>query len=381
MKYRKVGTTDVTVSEVGFGVWTVSTSWWGVTDEAVGVKLLRQAYDAGITFFDTADTYGNGLGETILAKALGEERDRITIGTKFGYDFYHHTARRGHEELPHDWRPEYARFALEESLKRLNTDRIDLYQLHNPRLDAMQQDGLFAELEALKQEGKIRAYGPALGPAIAERQIGEGAYAIERRHADVVFIIYNLLEQMLGQGLFAIGRANQRSFLVRVPHASGLLDGTVRPETVFSEDDHRFHRVSTEDRKKQWQVNGLKKVSQLGFLWEGRGRTLGQAAIQFILAEPSVASVLPNIYNEQLLREFAAASDLPALGEDGLARVARLYAENFGMPSEPIPRPVIESRLWRDSSTLEQQAGPPPIHSRGERQADAGTAADRQVGG
>ena len=330
MRYRTIGTTDVTVSEIGFGVWTVSTTWWGLTDEAAGVRLLQQAYDLGITFFDTADTYGNGLGETILAKALGQVRSRITIGTKFGYDFYHHSARRGHEELPHDWRPEYVRFALEQSLQRLQTDRVDLYQLHNPRLEAMQRDDLFAALEDLKREGKIRAYGPALGPAIAERQIEEGAYAIERRQADVVYIIYNLLEQMLGQPLFPLSRRRRRSILVRVPHASGLLDGTVKPETVFSQDDHRFHRVSTEERKQQWQVDGLKKVHQLGFLWEGRGRTLGQAALQFILAEPSVASVLPNLYSDLLLQEFAAAPDLPPLTAEELARVERLYAEQFG---------------------------------------------------
>ena len=331
MRYRNVGTTDVAVSEVGFGVWTVSTTWWGITDEAVGVRLLRQAYDAGITFFDTGDTYGNGLGETILAKALGDKRQALTIGTKFGYDFYHSTSRRGHEELPQDWRPEYVRFALEESLKRLQTDHVDLYQLHNPRLDAMQQDDLFSTLEALKQAGKIRAFGPALGPAIAERQIEEGAYAIERRRADVVYIIYNLLEQMLGQALFPLGRSHGSSFFVRVPHASGLLDGTVTPETVFTEDDHRFHRVSTEDKKRRWQIDGLKKVQQLGFLWEGAGRSLAQAAIQYILAEPAVASVLPNIYNDTLLREYAAAPSAPGLTDEERARVGRLYAASFGL--------------------------------------------------
>ena len=333
MRYRRVGTTDVTVSEVGFGVWTVSTTWWGITDEAVGIRLLQQAYDLGITFFDTADTYGNGLGETILAKALGDKRDQITIGTKFGYDFYHQdpAARRGHEELPHDWRPEYVRFALEESLKRLQTDHIDIYQLHNPRLEAMQRDDLFSTLDALKQEGKIRAYGPALGPAIAERQIDEGAYAIEHRHADVVYIIYNLLEQMLGQGLFPLGRQHQSSFFVRVPHASGLLDGTVTPETVFSKNDHRFHRVSTEDKKKRWQVDGLKKVKEIDFLWQGQDRTLSQAALQYILSEPAVASVLPNIYNEQQLREFAAAPDLAPVTPEDLTRVGQLYAEGFGV--------------------------------------------------
>ncbi|MBI4342127.1 MAG: aldo/keto reductase [Candidatus Omnitrophica bacterium] len=335
MRYRTIGTTDVRVSEVGFGVWTVSTTWWGVTDEAFGVRLLQEAVDRGITFFDTADTYGNGLGETILAKALGEQRSRITIGTKFGYDFYHHTARRGHEELPHDWRPEYVRFALEQSLQRLQTDHVDLYQLHNPRLDAMQRDDLFAALEALKREGKIRAYGPALGPAIAERQMEEGAYAIEQRRVDLVYIIYNLLEQMLGEALFTRGRRQQTSFLVRVPHASGLLDGTVKPETVFTENDHRFHRVSTEDRKKQWQGDGLRKVQQIGFLTQETGRTLGQAAIQYILAEPSVASVLPNIYNSALLREFAAAVETPPLASAELARIHELYAANFGLATTP----------------------------------------------
>ena len=331
MKHRQIGSTGITVSEIGFGVWTVSTTWWGITDEQVGVHLLRRAFELGITFFDTADTYGNGLGETILAKALGDKREQLIISTKVGYDFYHHTSRRGQEELPQDWHPAYIRFALEESLKRLKTDRIDLYQLHNPRLDVMQQDDLFDTLEALKSEGKIRAYGVALGPAIAERQIDEGRAAIETRHVASAQIIYNLFEQMLGEALFPVGRRHQASFLVRVPHASGLLDGTVTEQTVFTQQDHRYHRVSTEDRKKQWQGDGLKKVSQLAFLTEQTGRSLGQAAIKFILSEPSVASVLPNIYNETLLREFTSASDTPDLTADELSRLARLYADAFGL--------------------------------------------------
>jgi len=116
-----------------------------------------------------------------------------------------------------------------------------------------------------------------------------------------------------------------------VPHASGLLDGTVKPETVFSQDDHRSHRVNTEEKKREWQVNGLKKVEQLGFLTATAGRTLAQAAIKFILAEPSVASILPNIYHESLLRECAAASDAPDLTANELSRIHQLYAENFGM--------------------------------------------------
>ncbi|MBI3319768.1 MAG: aldo/keto reductase [Candidatus Omnitrophica bacterium] len=331
MRYRKIARTDLTVSEVGFGVWTVATTWWGITDEAVGIRLLTQAFEQGVTFFDTADTYGNGLGETMLAKALGDRRDRIVIGTKVGYDFYTANSRRGHEELPQDWRPDYLRFALEQSLKRLQTTYIDLYQLHNPRIEAMQRDDLFAELERFRAEGKIRAYGAALGPAIAERQIDEGRAAIESRRVHVVQIIYNLLEQMLGQGLFPVAQQAQSSVLVRVPHASGLLDGSVTEASVFSEQDHRYHRVSTEDRKRQWQVEGLKKVKQLSFLTEGTGRTVAQAAIQFILSEPSVASVLPNMYDERLLQEFIAASEAPALTGSELSRIQELYADGFGL--------------------------------------------------
>lgn len=327
MQQRRVGTSDVLVSEIGFGVWTVATTWWGIRDHAFGSRLLQQACDLGITFFDTADTYGNGLGETMLAEALGPRRSHITIGTKFGYDFYHHTARRGHEELPQDWRPEYVRVALEASLKRLKTEYVDVYQLHNPRLDALKRDDLFATLEALKQEGKIRAYGPALGPAIAPRQIDEGACAITARHCDVVFIIYNLLEQMLGAQLFPLGRQAQTAFFVRVPHASGLLDGTVTEQTVFGEEDHRFHRVSTTERKQAWQVDGLKKVRQLAFLTEGTGRTLAQAAIQFILAEPSVASVLPNIYSDALLQECVGACAAMPLTPEELERIQQCITD------------------------------------------------------
>jgi len=335
MRYRTFPKTDVSVSEVGFGVWTVSTTWWGVKEEQVGLDLLKQAFDLGITFFDTADTYGNGLGETILQKALGDKRDQILIGTKVGYDFYHNNGRRGQEELPQDFSPKYLEFALEESLKRLGTNRIDLYQLHNPRLDVIQRDEVFETMERFKWEGKIRSYGAALGPAIAARQIEEGKEAITARRSDVVQIIYNLLEQMLGESLFPVGREAGSSFLVRVPHASGLLDGTVTRQTVFAETDHRYHRVSTDEKKRLWQEEGLKKVEQLIFLTEGGKRTLGQAALKFILSEPSISSVLPNIYNEKLLTEFAQGSDIPDLSPQELTRIRELYASNFGLA--PVP--------------------------------------------
>ena len=333
MKYRPLAKTGLQVSEVGFGVWTVGTTWWGIRDEATGIRLLQRAFDAGVTLFDTADTYGNGYGEEILAKALGPHRHELVIATKGGYDFSPHAGeRRGQQELPQDFSPGYLASAVEASLRRLGTDVIDLYELHNPRIEAIRRDDTFATLEAAKRAGKLRAYGVALGPAIAERQIEEGRAAIQERRCDVVQIIYNLLEQMLGQPLIPVAREGGASLLARVPHASGLLDGTVKPETTFTEHDHRYHRVSTDERKRLWQEQGLKKVERLRFLTEGTGRTLAQVALKFVLADPAMASVFPNVYTDTQLEEFVRTSDAPDLTAEELATLAALSRTNFGLP-------------------------------------------------
>ncbi len=199
MEYRKLHGTDLTVSALGFGVWTVGTTWWGVKDEAMGEALLRRAFELGVTFFDNGDTYASGKAEELQRRALGDVREKIVIASKFGYDIYTNPERPGQQERPHDWSPQYLRKALEGSLKRLGTDYLDYYQLHNPRLDAIERgsalaDDLWAELGKLKDEGLIRAYGTALGPALNERQIDEGLATIQDRHAPTQ-IIYNLLEQ------------------------------------------------------------------------------------------------------------------------------------------------------------------------------------------
>ncbi|MBI3074196.1 MAG: aldo/keto reductase [Deltaproteobacteria bacterium] len=335
MRYRRFAGLSAEVSELGFGVWTVGTTWWGIRDEAVAVRLLRRAFELGVNFFDTADTYGNGYGEEVLRKALGEKRRDIVIASKFGYDIYSKDAaavRRGHAELPQDWSPKYVRFACEESLRRLGTDHIDHYAGHNARIDAIRRDDLFEELLRLKGEGKVLTYGVALGPAIDARQVDEGREAIARRGCGVQ-IIYNALEQMLGRALFGEARARGVSVLVRVPHASGLLEERVTTETTFGENDHRVHRVNTDEKKRLWQEQGVKKVAALDFLKRDGARTLGQAALRFVLAEPSVASVLPNIYDEAQLGEFARASDVPDLAADEIARVNALVDRNFDLPA------------------------------------------------
>jgi aryl-alcohol dehydrogenase-like predicted oxidoreductase len=338
MQYRRIGGTDITVSTIGFGVWTVGTTWWGVKERSTGIELLRRAFDRGVTFFDTADTYDSGNAETILDEALGEHRDEIIIGTKFGYDIYNYPESPNQRERPHDWSPAYMRKALENSLRRLNTDRIDLYQLHNPRIDAIENDALWQELERAQSEGLIRAVGVALGPAFDLRQIDEAVAAIERRGATPQ-IIYNLLEQDLGRGVFPTAQARDASVLVRVPHSSGLLDGTVRNETEFAPGDHRNWRVTTNEKRRMWLEDGLRKVERLDPLLTplavksaGKGvRSIGQMALQFILHEPSVASVLPNIYDADGLDEFTTYDNAPALTEADYDHIQALYERNFDL--------------------------------------------------
>lgn len=331
MEYRKLLGTDLTLSAVGFGVWTVGTTWWGVKDEDMAVRLLQRAYDLGITFFDNADTYASGRAEEIQRKALGDVREKIVIGTKFGYDIYTHPERPGQQERPHDWTPQYLRKALEGSLKRLGTDYIDYYQLHNCRLDAIRQDDLWAELEQLKHEGLIRAYGTALGPALNERQIEEGIASLRERKAPTQ-IIYNLLEQVLGEQVLPVAETEGVGVMARVPHASGLLEGYMTLDTTFEPGDHRNWRLTTNERRKAWMEDGLKKVEQLNAQFvQGQGRTIGQLAIQFALHSPAMASVLPNIYDEKGLEEYAATFDVAPLTDADYDSIQVLYADNFGL--------------------------------------------------
>ena len=326
MKYRRLGDTEIEVSEVGFGVWTVSTGWWGEVDDEKSVRLLRQAHERGINYFDTADTYGSGKGETLLADAFGGMRDEVVISTKIGYDFYSHTQRRGQQERPQDWSEDFIRFALEQSLKRLGTDYVDFLQLHNTKMDAVENDALFGLMEEFEREGKIRAYGVALGPKIG--WLEEGVKAMRERNVSGVQMIYNLLEQDPGRGLIQAARETGTSLIVRVPHSSGMLEGKYTKDTTFAKNDHRRHR------SKEWLFDGLKKVAQLAFLTAER--TLGQAALKFVLASSEIASTLPNIYDEDQLEEFASAPETPDLTGEELARIEELYENNFGF--EPAAR-------------------------------------------
>lgn len=370
MRTRNLHGTDVQLSELGFGTWTLTTGWWGNYTDADGQRLILEALDRGINYIDTADAYGNGRGETMLAPILKDRRD-VHVGTKFGYDFYNNPERpRGQRELPQDMSPKFIRFALEKSLERLGVDTIAVYQPHNPRIAVLLQDEHWETLEQLKAEGKIQSYGPSLGPAIGWRD--EGIYANAVRQAPVTQMIYNLLEQDPGREFilaaergasypavaeamkgeaskklcaptssfdpsFRAWRAHpQPQFLIRVTHSSGMLEGKYTIDTKFDENDHRSHRP------RAWLVEGLQKVDRVKPMCERRGVTIGQLALLWLYAHPSVLSALPNIYDRDQLREFAAASEHPPLTDAEMEEIHSMYERNFDI--EPYVEEVVASR-------------------------------------
>ena len=333
MRYRRFPGTDLEVSEVGFGTWTLSTGWWGEKTDDEAVEMLRAAQSRyGINFFDTADTYGNGRGERQLAQAFRGMRDKVVYSTKIGYDIYDEaaqSARRGQSELPQKFDRDYLRLALEKCLERLETDRIDVLQLHNIKMEHVRDAAIWEALREMQEEGLVRVWGAAFGPAIG--WLYEAVELCERvPDIGTIQMIWNILEQHPGTAMIDAARehAPDCTFNVRVTHASGMLEGKYTEDTVFPANDHRRHRP------RSWLTNGIRKVRTLDFLTSRM--TLGQAALKWLLAEPRVVTTLPNIYDYGQLEEFAAAPDEHDLSPVEMERIAELAAENFGVDEGPM---------------------------------------------
>jgi aryl-alcohol dehydrogenase-like predicted oxidoreductase len=322
VRYRRFGRSELEVSEVGFGVWTLASDWWGRVDDPEG--MLHAALDAGINFIDTAPVYGDGgVGETLLGGLLKSHRDEIVLTTKCGYDI---DAPRPQEqsERPQDWDPPSIRLQLEASLRRLGTDYVDLYQLHNARIEPIHDDALWEELEKFRVEGKVRELGVALGPAIG--WVDEGLDAVRQRPIVSLQTVFNVLEQEPGLTFAAESNVAEGriGLIARVPHASDTLSGKITRDTQFAAGDHRGHR------NRDNMLDNFDKADTLTFLWDDTGRTIGQAAIAAILANPAFTTVLPTCVSIEDVHEYAAASDRP-LDRAERARVDDLWRDNFGV--------------------------------------------------
>jgi aryl-alcohol dehydrogenase-like predicted oxidoreductase len=317
MKYRSLGKSGIKVSEIGFGAWTIALDWWGKKIEDDEAKrMLKHAYDIGINFFETGDMYGKGKSEKLIGEVFKGMRNEIVISTKYGYEF-EGAKQIGHSELPQRFDPLFTEHALRNSLERLQTDHIDVYGLHNPKMYHIMDDTIFHTLDNKINDGTIGTYQVALGPAIGWTQ--EGLEAMKRPNVSAVQTVYNILEQTPGNELIDQAGTRNVGILVRVPDASGILTGKVTADTKIDEKDHRSVR------RGEWVRSALDKVEQLRPIAERNGLGITELAIKFILSKKPVSSVLPTVISIEEIDQFAAMSDGRYLSDTDMAEIASLY--------------------------------------------------------
>jgi aryl-alcohol dehydrogenase-like predicted oxidoreductase len=317
LRYRTLGKSGIKISEIGFGAWTLGLDWWGKKIEDDEAKrLLRKAYDVGINYFETGDIYGRGKSEQLIGQVFSGMRNEVVLSTKYGYDIYNNE-QIGHKELPQKFTPEFTEFALTKSLERLQTNYLDVYGLHNPKIHTIQDKKIFDYLAKKINEGIIKCYQIALGPAIGWTQ--EGLEAMERTDASAVQTVYNILEQNPGNILIENGKKHNVGILVRVPDASGILTGKVTADTKISEKDHRSVRSG------DWVKQSLQKVDQLDPIAKRYGWNITQLAIKFILSHSAVSSVLPTVVSEEEIVMFSQMSDGKYLNPSDTKEIISLF--------------------------------------------------------
>jgi aryl-alcohol dehydrogenase-like predicted oxidoreductase len=325
MKYRKLGKSNLKVSEIGFGAWAIALDWWGgkKIDDQDAIKMLKRAYDLGINFYETADIYGNGKSEKLISQAFkGMNREELVYSTKWGYDIYS-SKQVGHNEIPQKHDTDFLQYALQKSMDRLQADYIDVYSLHNPKMSAIQNDSIFQSLDSLIFDGKIRSYGVALGPAIGWME--EGLLATRTRNITCLQTVYNILEQDPGRAFFDAARQNDVGIIVRVPDASGILTGKVKADTTFDKNDHRGNR------KREWILEALQKVEKMRNIAESKGLNITELAFKFILSQREISVVLPTMLDITEVETIANMSDGNYLDEKVMVQISELYNNNFDL--------------------------------------------------
>ena len=321
MNYRVFGRCGWAVSEVGFGAWAIGGSW-GKVDEEDAVAALHRAIDCGVNFIDTADVYGDGKSERLIARVLKDRKERVFVATKAGRRLVPHTADGYTEE-------NLTKF-VERSLKNLEVETIDLLQLHCPPTEVYYRPEVFAALDKLVAQGKIRYYG------VSVEKVEEGLKAIEYPGVRSVQIIFNIFRQRPAELFFARCREKRVAIIARVPLASGLLTGKITKDTVFPPDDHRnFNRYGQAfDRGETFAgvdfEKGLQAVEELRALVP-QGFTMAQFALKWILMFPEVSTVIPGAKNPRQAEENAKASDLPPLREEVMESIREIY-EKYILP-------------------------------------------------
>ncbi|MDP7085925.1 MAG: aldo/keto reductase [Dehalococcoidia bacterium] len=313
MNYRKLGQTGLEVSEIGFGAWGIGggkgAPAYGATDDRESKAALRRAYELGVTFYDTSDFYGFGHSERLIGETLGDVRSQVVLATKVGV-------------LNADWAQDFSanhiRESLDASLRRLQTDYIDLYQLHSPSIDVLAEDeGPIPVLHALREEGKIRALG------ISVASPGDGLAAVSQFGFNSVQVNFNLVDQRaLENGLFDLAQSHGAGIVVRTPLCFGFLTGAYTPETEFDATDHR--RQWPEEQKRRWA--GAGRLFSDSIL-NNTQQTESQLALRFCLSYDSVSTAIPGMLTSGHVEENVQASQMGPFSETELLKIEQTYRE------------------------------------------------------
>ncbi len=315
MHYRTLGRTGWKVSEISFGAWAIGSAW-GSVDDAESLAALEKAIDCGVNFIDTADVYGMGRSESLIAQLKRKRKEQIIVATKAGRRLEPHTAGGYNQK-------NLAAF-VEDSLKNLATDCLDLLQLHCPPTDVYYSPEVFGALDRLVEAGKIRYYG------VSVERVEEALKAIEFPHVQTVQIIFNCFRHRPADLFFEQARKKQVGILARVPLASGMLTGKLTRNSQFPADDHRNFNRHGEAFDMGETFSGVDYGTALEAVeeirqWLPPGVSMAQFALRWILMFDAVTCAIPGAKRPEQVADNCAASDLPPLSERAMEAIRGIY--------------------------------------------------------
>ena len=309
MRYRQLGNSGLTVSEIGFGTWGLGGTSYGRTDDAVSIRALKRAFDLGVTFYDTSDLYGDGHAETVLGRAFeGTIRKSAIIASKGGllpHDSF---------EMPYDFSIEYLRKALEASLTRLQTEYLDLYLLHSPDLKTLDREPVLRFLEDLVSSGKIRSFG------ISVRSPNDGLAIAAGDRVNAMEVNFNLIDQRAQEiGLFTEVSNRSIGLICRTPLCFGFLTGAFNEQSTFEATDHRRHWPKEQLRRWTQAVELFREI------YTRLGLTPSQFALAYCLSKTAISTTIPGMLTEEQVTENVGTSGLPALDSETVQNIESIY--------------------------------------------------------
>lgn len=315
MRYRRFGRTDWEVSEIGFGAWAIGADW-GHVSEADALEALHASLDLGVNLIDTADVYGDGRSERLIAKVLKERSEQVYVATKAGRRLTPHVAEGYNRQNLTDF--------IERSLQNLDVETLDLVQLHCPPTEVYYNPEVFEVLDDLTKAGKIKHYG------VSVEKVEEALKAIEFPNVKSVQIIFNIFRTRPSELFFQQAQERQVAILARVPLASGLLSGKMTHQTIFSEEDHRNYNRYGQSFDVGETFSGVDYETGLDAVEEIRhlvpeNMTMAQFALRWILMFEAVSTAIPGAKNAQQATDNAKASEFPPLDDETMGDLQEVY--------------------------------------------------------